>query len=156
MNSSDNLNNEDPKFDADGYHLTKDSPCIDVGMDAGVYNDIDGDSRPQGAGYDIGADEYVVSDSDGDGIPDDQDACPNSILTDNVIVDGCDSGVQNVLFEDGCTISDLISQCAVDATNHGEFVSSVSLMTNYLKKIGKISGSEKESIQECCANAAIP
>jgi hypothetical protein len=43
------------------YHLTPDSPCIDVGIDAGVYDDMDGDFRPQGAGYDIGADEYVSS-----------------------------------------------------------------------------------------------
>ena len=41
------------------YHLQQDSPCIDAGVGAGVYDDIDGDSRPQGAGYDIGADEYV-------------------------------------------------------------------------------------------------
>jgi hypothetical protein len=56
---SDNLNNVDPEFDIDGYHLTDISPCIDAGMDAGVYDDIDGDSRPQGDGIDIGADEYV-------------------------------------------------------------------------------------------------
>ena len=45
----------------DGYHLTTNSPCIDAGIDAGVYDDIDGDLRPQGLGFDIGADEYVGS-----------------------------------------------------------------------------------------------
>jgi len=39
------------------YHLTANSAAIDAGVDAGVTTDIDGDPRPQGAGYDIGADE---------------------------------------------------------------------------------------------------
>ena len=56
-----------------------------------------------------------IEDTDGDGIPDDEDDCPFSDLSETVVIDGCDSGVQNVLFDDGCTISDLISQCAEDA-----------------------------------------
>jgi hypothetical protein len=61
---SSNLDNIDPLFNIDGYHLTDISPCIDAGMDAsiyGVYEDIDGDARPHpvGGNYDIGADEYV-------------------------------------------------------------------------------------------------
>jgi hypothetical protein len=41
------------------YHLTIGSAAIDKGVNAGVDEDIDGDSRPQGAGYDLGADEVV-------------------------------------------------------------------------------------------------
>lgn len=48
----------DPRFAADGFHLTVGSAAIDRGVDAGVTTDIDGDVRPWGAGYDIGADEY--------------------------------------------------------------------------------------------------
>jgi predicted outer membrane repeat protein len=47
-----------PLFTADGYHLTKDSPAIDHGVDSGIISDIDGNPRPWGAGYDIGAAEY--------------------------------------------------------------------------------------------------
>jgi len=51
----------DPLFVGGGdYHLTEESPCIDAGTSKGAPDtDIDGDSRPQGAGYDIGSDEYV-------------------------------------------------------------------------------------------------
>jgi probable HAF family extracellular repeat protein/parallel beta-helix repeat protein len=64
-----NLNNQNPQFNIDGYHLTDISPCIDAGLDAevyGVYDDIDGDSRPQpeDGDYDIGADEFVGVDLD--------------------------------------------------------------------------------------------
>lgn len=40
------------------FHLGPNSSAIDLGTDAGVTTDIDGDARPKGAGYDIGADEY--------------------------------------------------------------------------------------------------
>jgi hypothetical protein len=46
-----------PAFAADGYHLDPGSAAIDAGVNAGVTIDIDGDSRPIGAGYDMGADE---------------------------------------------------------------------------------------------------
>jgi len=98
----------------------------------------------------------ILEDTDGDGIPDDQDACPFSDLSETVVIDGWDSGVDNVLLEDGCTISDLISQCADDADNHGEFVSSVSHTTNPLKKKKIISGKEKGMIQKCAAKSDIP
>jgi hypothetical protein len=50
----------DPLFVGNSdYHLTPGSPCIDTGTDAGVYDDIDGDIRPQGAQFDIGADEFA-------------------------------------------------------------------------------------------------
>ena len=51
----------DPLLVSNGdYHLKPLSPCKDAGTAAGAPdNDIDGDSRPQGSGYDIGADEFV-------------------------------------------------------------------------------------------------
>lgn len=60
----------------------------------------------------------AVLDSDGDGIPDDEDACSDSDLSATVVIDSCDSGVENQLFDDGCTISDLIEECADDVSNH--------------------------------------
>ena len=51
----------DPKFAADGHHLTAGSAAIDKGVNAGVLVDIDGQMRPAGQGYDLGADEFGAS-----------------------------------------------------------------------------------------------
>ena len=48
----------DPLFVGEGdYHIAALSPCIDAGIDAGVYMDFDGEVRPQGCWVDIGVDE---------------------------------------------------------------------------------------------------
>ncbi len=49
----------DPALAADGFHLTTASLALDRGVDAGVASDIDGDTRPQLAGFDLGADELA-------------------------------------------------------------------------------------------------
>jgi hypothetical protein len=73
-----------------------------------------------------------------------------------VVIDGCDSGVPNLVLPGGGTILTLIEQCAAGAGNHGQFVSCVSHATNTLKKAGLISGSQKGAIQSCAAQADIP
>ncbi|MHC4305750.1 MAG: hypothetical protein ACYTFF_16600 [Planctomycetota bacterium] len=97
-----------------------------------------------------------IVDSDGDGIPDDEDACPESNLTPTIVIDGCDSGVENVAFEDGCTMMDLIAECAEGASNHGEFLSCVANLTNGWNQAGYISGQEKGQIRSCAAQSSIP
>jgi hypothetical protein len=84
------------------------------------------------------------------------DECPDSDLSTTVVIDSCDSGVTNTLFPTGCTISDLIAGCTEGASNHGQFVSCVSHMTNDLKKAGTITGQQKGAIQRCAAQANIP
>jgi uncharacterized repeat protein (TIGR01451 family) len=52
----------DPAFfypAGDNYHLGPGSAAIDAGVEAGVSNDIDGQARPIGTGYDVGADEAL-------------------------------------------------------------------------------------------------
>ncbi len=97
-----------------------------------------------------------VADSDGDGVPDEDDACPDSDLSPTVIIDGCDSGVDNVLDANGCTISDLIAECADGASNHGQFVSCGAQLTNGLENDGVITGQERGAIQGCAAQADLP
>jgi hypothetical protein len=44
--------------DVGDYHIGSTSEAIDMGVNAGITVDIDGESRPAGNGYDIGADEF--------------------------------------------------------------------------------------------------
>lgn len=94
--------------------------------------------------------------TDLDGVPDGQDSCIGSSQSATVVIDGCDSGVNNTVFANGCRISDRINDCAVGARNHGGFVSCVAHLTNDLKKSGVISGSQKGAIQSCAGQASIP
>ncbi len=98
----------------------------------------------------------VPLDSDNDGIPDDEDACPDSDLSETVIIDGCDSGVGNLLFEDGCTMADLIAECAEGAVTHGQFVSCVALLTIEWKRAGLIEDQEEGLVERCAARSNIP
>jgi len=50
-----------PAFADDGYHLIASSEAIDKGVNAGVDDDVDGDPRPMGHGYDLGADELRIA-----------------------------------------------------------------------------------------------
>ena len=47
-----------------------------------------------------------------------------------IVIGGIDTGVPNHLFDNGCTMSDLIADAAAAANNHGQFVSAVDKLTN--------------------------
>lgn len=81
--------------------------------------------------------------------------CPQSNLGGTIIINGCDSQVENQLLDNGCTMTDLISQCEGNAKNHGQFVSCVTSLTNDWKKEGRITKAEKSAIQKCSANSNI-
>ena len=127
-----------------------------VGMTATAAADVDGirffdavaSGNTPGSGniFDRFAISSPVLDSDGDGVPDDQDAFPDSDLFPTVVVGGSDTGVGNHLFPNGATFNDLIAQAKTDASNHGEYVSAVSALTNDWKSVGLISGKEKGKI----------
>ena len=95
-------------------------------------------------------------DADLDGVSDTVDQCLGSNLSPTVVIDGCNSGVPPTVFFSGCTITDLVMNCAPGARNHGAFVSCVAQVTNNLKKSGIITGAQKGAIQSCAAEADIP
>jgi len=93
-------------------------------------------------------------DSDGDGLTDACDACPHSDLAPTIVIDGCNSSVANLWFEDGCTMSDLIGACHAAAGNHGEFVSCVGFLTNDWRRAGLINGQQRGAIESCAAQSS--
>jgi PA domain len=91
------------------------------------------------------------ADADLDGVANEDDCEPNSDLGANIVVGGCNTGVPNLIFTNGCTVSDVINHLHANSSNHGQFVSSVASLLNDLKKAGYITGSQKGAIQSCAA-----
>jgi hypothetical protein len=98
----------------------------------------------------------VLTDSDGDGCANDVDPHPNSNKAPTVVIGGCNSNVPNLFVTQCSTMSDLIADCAANATNHGQFVSCVAALTNAWKAAGLITGAQKGKIMACAAQANIP
>jgi hypothetical protein len=92
-----------------------------------------------------------ITDTDGDGVLDTEDACPTSDVRPGVIIDGCDARVVNKIFGDGCTIADLITNCADEAKNHGQFVRCVTDVSDKLRDMGAISNQQRGALQRCAA-----
>ena len=100
---------------------------------------------------------FLEVDSDIDFVPDADDAFPNSRdVGGTVHIDDCDTGVDNVVFDDGSTLSDLIDEVADGAQNHGKFVSGVAALKNEWRKTGVVSAEDAEAIQHCAAAASLP
>lgn len=91
-------------------------------------------------------------DSDGDGVNDPDDECENSDLSSTVVIDDCDSGVANHLFDDGCTMNDRIAACAEGARNHNAFRRCVKHLTKEWVREDLITPRERRSIRRCAAD----
>ena len=95
-------------------------------------------------------------DADLDGVADATDCETHSDLSATVVIQGCDTGVANTLFADGCTIADVINHFASSTTNHGDFVSAVTRYADGLKKGHLITGAQQAAIVSCAANSTLP
>lgn len=70
-------------------------------------------------------------------------------------IDGCGVGIPDLEYN-GQSLSEIVDKCAVDARNHGKFVSCVNKIANQLKKEHMISGKEKGKITSCAAKSSLP
>jgi hypothetical protein len=68
-----------------------------------------------------------------------------------IVINGCDTGVADILYDGELLISEYIKEIYDAAINHGEFVWNVARLTNDLMKDGIITGKEKGKIQSCAA-----
>ena len=73
-----------------------------------------------------------------------------------VVIANCNSGVPNAGLPVGCTIMDLLSECAENSTTHDQYTTCVSTVTNDAKSAGVITNQQKAAIQQCAATAPIP
>jgi hypothetical protein len=94
---------------------------------------------------------WTFPDADGDGLADDEDCNPNSDLRETIWVGTINTGVPNMLFDNGCTMADLIEQIRAQALNQGQFVSDIAHLTNHWVAEGLISGAQKGAIQNAAA-----
>ena len=95
-------------------------------------------------------------DADLDGLAADIDCDDTTDFSPTIVIDGCDTGVPNPFYADGCSLSDKIHALAEGATNHGQWVSAVAHYTNALRKAGAITNEQKSAIQSCAAGASLP
>jgi hypothetical protein len=96
-------------------------------------------------------------DTDGDGVPDIDDHCPDSILTPTVVFGDTDTGVENRVDEDGCSIADLFAalEPASGWKNHGKFVSSSVKLVKRLLRAGTISKEEAKALKTGAARSNV-
>jgi hypothetical protein len=94
---------------------------------------------------------WTFPDADGDGVADDEDCSQNSDTSSTIIIAGIDTGVPNMLFPSGCTMSDLLTQLKDPAVNHGDYASAVAHLVNQWVADGLISGAQRGAIQNAAA-----
>ncbi len=101
-------------------------------------------------------------DSDVDGVPDSSDLYPNSDLRSTVWVGNCDSDVPNVINEalvdeNGCSLADLvgeiISNAALSAKNHGQFVSEAAKALKEFVDQGLLTSAQRGALVSCIASS---
>ena len=107
--------------------------------------DLDGDGRGDGCDLCPGDPD---NDLDGDGVCGDVDDCPDSDLSPTVVINGRDTGIENQVLANGCTIADLVNGPPTDpgkGTNKGKAGGnggSVAKLAGELHKAGVITGPE--------------
>jgi hypothetical protein len=93
-------------------------------------------------------------DSDGDMVADVCDNCPESNLDPTVAIADCDTGIENEVLGGGCTMNELIAQCADTTKRHWGFVLCLNRLTATWRREGLISWRERWPIMRCAMRSS--
>jgi hypothetical protein len=84
------------------------------------------------------------SDSDGDGIADENDSCPDSLPGSVVIVADCPTQVENFLYNNGCSLEELVNT----ALNQGGRQGLIEML-QAMRKRGELDHQDQKVIKRC-------
>jgi hypothetical protein len=73
-----------------------------------------------------------------------------------VTIESCDPGISNAELATGCTITDLLRECAENASTHDFYIGCVGGVAASVKQAGVISNKQKTALIQCAVTANIP
>jgi hypothetical protein len=104
----------------------------------------------------VGAGGAVCTDTDGDGVVDDVDHCVPSVLGGFVDAGSGPTSIENDDVDaNGCSIQDLVNECAAGAKNHGAYVSCIAQLANDLRKAGTITNKQSTELKNGAAKSSV-
>jgi len=74
-------------------------------------------------------------------------------MSEKILVGECDTSIANAILDDGCTMNDVLTACAVSAHSHGEFISCVVRHANEWRRQGLLSGKDVGRIAHCAGTS---
>jgi len=137
----------------DVYFLRLDLDCDGNGVH-------DWDDLAFGRASDCNSDgipDACQKDRDQDGLTDDCDACPSSQTIETIVMGPCDTGVTNILFNEGCSMADELAKCRTGPSRE-ELARSVTCAVAVARRWqqeSRITGRDFDQITFCAAEAAI-
>jgi len=143
--------------DEDGDGLTDGEEIFELGTDPCKRN------KPDDSGGDDPTPPMSEdpSDFDGDGVPDEEDACPESDPSPIVYVGYVRTGLQNRLLEpiDGCTLADVVQRIfngASHGTNRRQFMGVFNVSVTNLEFEKRITPHEAGALRRAAAHYQLP
>lgn len=131
-----------PDTDGDGIPNPDDN-CVDIANSDQA--DLDGD----------GIGDVCDNDIDGDGIENDLDPCPTSDPSDVIVINGCNTGVSNIV-NDGCTLADQINDCGLTAATTWQFTNCVNTLVGDYVDSGLLTAADQTAIMDCAQAWGMP
>ncbi len=80
------------------------------------------------------------------------DECVVSDESPTVVIGDCDSGVENLLLADGCTMADKIAACTAGTPSHKQLMGCIDALLSVWKETGVITQNDSTLIHNCAVN----